>query len=40
MKKITFSRTEMSEEVLMLMVRASELVKQLNSLTLSDFAKK
>lgn len=40
MKKIIFSRTEISEDVLSLMVRASELVKQLNSLTLSDFAKK
>ena len=40
MEKIVFSRTEISEDVLMLMVRASELVKQLNSLTLSDFAKK
>ena len=40
MEKIIFSRTEISEDVLNLMVRASELVKQLNSLTLFDFAKK
>ena len=40
MEKITFSRTEISEDMLMLMARTSELVKQLNSLTLADFAKK
>ena len=40
MEKIIFSRTEISEDMLNLMVRASELVKQLNSLTLFDFAKK
>ena len=40
MEKISFSRTEISEDILLLMVRASELVKQLNSLTLADFSKK
>ena len=40
MEKITFSRTKISEDVQLLMVRTSELVKQLNSLTLADFAKK
>ena len=40
MEKITFSRTEITEDKLMLMARTSELVKQLNSLTLADFAKK
>jgi maltose O-acetyltransferase len=40
MEKITFSRTEISEDVMLLMVRTSELVKQLNSLTLADFSKK
>ena len=39
MEKIIFSRTEISEDVLNLMVRASELVKQLNSLTLTHFAR-
>jgi hypothetical protein len=33
MEKITFSRTEFSEELLLLMVRTSELVKELNRLT-------
>ena len=40
MDKISFSRTEISEDMLLLMVRTSELVKQLNSLTLADFSKK
>ena len=40
MEKIIFSRTDIREDVLLQMVRASELVKQMNSLTLADFAKK
>ncbi len=40
MEKITFSRTDISEEVQLMMIRASELVKQLNSLSLADFTKK
>ena len=40
MKQITFSRTNISEEVQLLMIRTSELVKQLNSYSLVDFAKK
>ena len=40
MKKIIFSRTDIVEDVLRQMVKASELVKQMNSLTLADFAKK
>ena len=40
MEKITFSRTGISKDIMLLMARTSELVKQLNSLTLADFAKK
>ena len=40
MEKITFSRTDISEEVLMLMVKASELVKQLNRMSLADLSAK
>ena len=40
MEKITFSRTDISEETLLMMIRTSELVKQLNNLTLADFSKK
>ena len=40
MEKIYYSRTETSEEVLMQMVKASALVKQLNSLTLAEFVQK
>ena len=40
MEKITFSRTDISEEVQLLMVRTSELVKQLNSMSLVDFSAK
>lgn len=40
MEKITFSRTDISEEVQLMMIRASELVKLLNSLSLADFTKK
>lgn len=38
--KIYFSRTEISEDILSLMVQTSELVKQLNHLTLADFRDK
>ena len=40
MEKIYYSRTETSEEVLMQMTKTSVLVKQLNSLTLAEFAQK
>ena len=40
MEKITFSRTEMSDDVLLQLVKASEMVKLLNSLTLADFVRK
>lgn len=40
MEKITFSRTDISEDVLLLMVRTSELVKQLNGLSLANFTRK
>lgn len=40
MEKIYYSRTETSEEVLMQMIKTSVLVKQLNSLTLAEFAQK
>ena len=40
MEKIYYSRTEISEKVLMQMVKASALVKQLNSLTLAEFVQK
>ena len=40
MEKIIFSRTNIREDVLLQMVKASDLVKQMNSLTLADFAKK
>ena len=40
MEKIYYSRTETSEEVLMQMVKASALVKQLNNLTLAEFVQK
>ena len=40
MEKITFSRTDISEETQLMMIRTSELVKQLNNLTLADFSKK
>lgn len=40
MEKKYFSRTEISEEVLLLMAKTSMLTKQLNSLTLAEFAKK
>lgn len=40
MEKIYYSRTETSEEVLMQMIKTSVLVKQLNSLTLVEFAQK
>ena len=39
MKRISFSRIEISEDVLMLMARTSKLVMQLNSLTLAGFVK-
>lgn len=39
-EKIYFSRTEISEEVLMQMTKASALTKQLNNLTLAEFAQK
>ena len=40
MEKIYYSRTETSEKVLMQMVKASALVKQLNNLTLAEFVQK
>ena len=40
MEKIIFSRTDISEETQIMMIRTSELVKQLNNLTLADFSKK
>ena len=40
MEKITFSRTDISEDVLLLMVRTSELIKQLNGLSLANFTRK
>jgi maltose O-acetyltransferase len=40
MEKITYSRTEMSDDVLLQLVKASEMVKLLNSLTLADFVRK
>jgi len=40
MEKKYFSRVEVSEEMLMLMAKASALTKQLNSLTLAELAQK
>lgn len=40
MEKIIFSRTDISEEVQLLMVRTSELIKQLNSMSLANFSEK
>ena len=40
MDKITFSRTDISEDILLLMVRTSELIKQLNGLSLAFFTRK
>ena len=39
-EKIYYSRTNISDEVLMQMAKASMLTKQLNSLTLSEYARK
>ena len=40
MEKIYFSRTEISEEVQMLLAKVSMLTKQLNSLTLAELSQK
>ena len=40
MEKTYYSRTELSDDVLMLMAKVSALLKQLNSLTLSEQAEK
>ena len=40
MEKTYYSRTEISDDVLMLMAEVSALTKQLNSLTLADQAQK
>lgn len=40
MEKFIYSRTEISDEVLKQMMKCSELIKQLNELTLADFQKK
>lgn len=39
-EKVYFSRTKISEEVLIQMAKVSALTKQLNNLTLADFAQK
>ena len=40
MEKITFSRTDISEDVLLQLAKTSELIKRLNSLTLVNHIQK
>ena len=40
MEKVTFSRTDISEDVLLQLAKTSELIKRLNSLTLVNYIQK